>query len=84
MVEARAAPLSRISRPGSTADLILDRMGVIQENMGAIPADNRNSIEAIPTDIGAAKASIIEVNANIDAVQAEIREVLGTVIHQYY
>src|SRR6218665_3134735 len=62
----RTTPLSSISRPGSAVDLILDRIG-------AVHADTGNSIEALHADIGA-------VHANIDAVQAETREVLETVM----
>src|SRR6218665_605912 len=73
MAVDRTTPLSRISRPGSAVDLLLDRMGEIQANIGAVHADTRNAIEALHADIGA-------VHANIDAVQAETREVLETVM----
>src|SRR6218665_2299875 len=90
MVEARTTPLSRISHPGSAVDLILDRMGEIQANMGAthadtkesmvaIQADTSNSIEDIHADIGAVQANIIGVHANMDAVQAETQGALDTI-----
>src|SRR6218665_2381419 len=80
----RSTPSSRISRPGSAVDLILDRIGTAQ-------ADTRNSIEAIHADIGAVHADIHVgtvhanlgvVQANIGAVQVETREVLETVIRR--
>src|SRR6218665_1558719 len=85
MVEVRTTPLSRISRPGSALDTILDRMGAIHADtrnaieaihadIGAVHADTRSSIEAIHADIG--------VHPNIDPVQAETREVLETVMHK--
>src|SRR6218665_1592181 len=87
MVEARTTLLSRISRPGSAVDLILDRMGAmqadtresmaeIQANMGAIHADTRVSIEAIHADIGTVHAdtrnSIEAIHASIGAVHADV------------
>src|SRR6218665_3860807 len=83
MVEARTTPLSRIFRPGSAIDLLLDRMGAphadtkasmaeMQANMGAIHADTRNSIEAIHADIGAVHADI----GAVGAAQVETRGVL--------
>src|SRR6218665_931038 len=76
-VSDRSIPSSRISRPGSAVDLILERIGVVQKNMGAIHADARNSIEAIHADIGAVHADIRAVIA----AQAETR-VLETVMHR--
>ena len=54
MVEARTSPLSRISRPGSAVDRILDRMGSIQ-------ADTRESMVVIQANIGAMQTNILEV-----------------------
>src|SRR6218665_630097 len=86
MADVRSSPLSRISRPGSAVDMILDRIGAVhadtKESMAAIQADTRNSIEALHADIGAVQDNIIGVHANTDAVQAETREVLETVMHR--
>ena len=76
MAADRTTPLSPISRPGSAVDLILDRMGEIQTNMGVILADTRVSIEAIHADIGAVHADV----GAVGAAQAETREVLETVM----
>jgi len=46
-VSDRSTPSSRISRPGLAVDL-----NAIQENLGALHADTRDSIEAIHADIG--------------------------------
>src|SRR6218665_3195956 len=75
----RSNASSRLSRPGSAVDLLLERMGAIHAdlhgNIGAAQAETRNSIEAIHADIGA-------VQENIGAVQLETREALETVIHR--
>src|SRR6218665_3804343 len=71
MTDVRSTPLSRISRPGSAVDVILDRMGEIQAHIGAVHADTRNSIEALHADVGA-----------VGAAQAETREVLENVMHR--
>src|SRR6218665_1978566 len=83
MADVKSTPLSRASRPGSAVDLILDRMGEIQANIGAVYADTRNSIEAVHADIGAVHAdigaghadtrnSIEALNADVGAVHANI------------
>src|SRR6218665_404060 len=72
MTDVRSTPLSRISRPGSAVDLVMDCMGEIQANIGAVHADTRNSIEALQADIG-------DIQANIGAVQAETRSALETI-----
>ena len=53
-VSDRSTPSSRLSRPGSAVDLILERT----ENLGALHADTKDSIEAIHADIGADHADI--------------------------
>src|SRR6218665_2260844 len=95
-VSHRSASSSRLSRPGSAVDLILERI----ENIGALHADTKDSIEAIHADIRAVHADIgavqenigavqanmgaihADMQANIGAVQKETREVLETVIHR--
>ena len=76
MTDVRSTPLSRISRPCSAVDMILDRIGAVhadtKESMAAIQADTRNSIEALHADIG-------DMLANIGAVQAETRGALETI-----
>src|SRR6218665_3641421 len=88
-VSNRSTSSSRLSRPGSAVNLILERKGAAQ-------ADTRNSIEAIQANIGvihadlqgtigAVQANIGAVQENIGAVgaaQVETREVLETVIHR--
>src|SRR6218665_2103950 len=76
-VSNRSTSSSRISRPGSAMDLILERI----ENLGALHAGTKDSIEAIHADIGAVHADIGAVQANIGAVQVETRGILETVIH---
>src|SRR6218665_557922 len=75
-VSNRSTSSSRLSRPGSAVDLLLERMGAIQENIGAAQADTRNSIEAIHADIGAVQANMGAIHAdlqgNIGAVQANM------------
>src|SRR6218665_245766 len=86
MVSNRSTSSSRLSRPGSAVDLLLERMGAIhadlQGNIGAAQAETRNSIEAIHADIGAVQENIGAVQENIGAVQLETREALETVIHR--
>src|SRR6218665_3973250 len=88
-VSNRSNASSRLSRPGSAVDLLLERMGAIhadlqgnigavQANIGAAQADTRNSIEAIHADIGAVQENI----GAVGAAQVETREVLETVIHR--
>src|SRR6218665_2219436 len=74
----RSTPSSRISSPGSAVDLILERICAVQENMGAIHADTRNSIEAIHADIGAVHVDL----GAVGSAQVETREVLETVIRR--
>src|SRR6218665_797432 len=92
-VSNRSNASSRLSRPGSAVDLLLERMGAIhadlQGNIGAAQAETRNSIEAIHADIGAVQENIGAVQENIGAVQENIgavqletREALETVIHR--
>src|SRR6218665_2187458 len=67
----RSNASSRLSRPGSAVDLLLERMG-------AIHADLQGNIGAVQANIGA-------VQENIGAVgeaKVETREVLETVIHR--
>src|SRR6218665_1810451 len=88
-VSNRSTSSSRLSRPGSAVDLLLERMGAIhadlQANIGAAQADTRNSIEAMQAHLGAVQENIGAVQENIGAVgvaQVETREVLETVIHR--
>src|SRR6218665_838081 len=88
-VSNRSTSSSRLSRPGSAVDLLLERMGAIQENIGAAQADTRNSIEAIHADIGAVQANMGAIHADLQenigavgAAQVETREVLETVRHR--
>src|SRR6218665_2669157 len=92
-VSNRSTTSSRLSRPGSAVDLLLERMGAMQADIGAAQADTRNSIEAMQANLGAVHADIGAVQANmgaihadlqgnIGAVQIETREALETVIHR--
>src|SRR6218665_3706390 len=89
-VSNRSTSSSRLSRPGSAVDLLLERMGAIhadlQGNIGAAQAETRNSIEAIKADnresMAVIHADIGAVQENIGAVQIETREALETVIHR--
>src|SRR6218665_3360145 len=85
-VSNRSTSSSRLSRPGSAVDLLLERMGAIQANMGAIHADLQGNIGAVQENIGAVQANMgaihADMQANIGAVQRETREVLETVIHR--
>src|SRR6218665_494924 len=81
-VSIKSTSSSRLSRPGSAVDLLLERIGAAQ-------ADTRNSIEAMQANMGAIHADLQEnigaVQENIGAVgavQVETREVLETVIHR--
>src|SRR6218665_505563 len=82
-VSNRSTSSSRLSRPGSAVDLLLERMGAMQADIGAAQADTRKSIEAIKADnresmavihadIGAVHADIGAVHADIGAVQENI------------
>src|SRR6218665_1013212 len=90
MVSDRSASSSRISRPGSAVDLILERISAVQANlgsvhanMGTIHAHTKNSIDAIHVDIGAGRAHLGTVHARVvGASQVETREVLENVIHR--
>src|SRR6218665_715646 len=74
-VSNRSTSSSRLSRPGSAVDLLLERMGAIQENIGAIHADLQGNIGAIHADLQ-------ENIGAVGAAQVETREVLETVIHR--
>src|SRR6218665_3853303 len=81
-VSIKSTSSSRLSRPGSAVDLLLERIGAAQ-------ADTRNSIEAMQANMGAIHADLQKnlgaVQENIGAVGAapvETREVLETVIHR--
>src|SRR6218665_1607630 len=67
-VSHRSACSSRLSRPGSAVDLILERI----ENLGALHADTKDSIEAIHADIGAVHADIGAVHADLGTVHANM------------
>src|SRR6218665_1468123 len=88
-VSNRSTSWSRLSRPGSAVDLLLERMGAMQADICAAQADTRNSIEAMQANMGAIHAYLQEdigaVQENLGAVgaaQVETREVLETVIHR--
>src|SRR6218665_1132960 len=88
-VSNRSNASSRLSRPGSAVDLLLERMGAIhadlQGNIGAVKA-NMGAIHAnLQGNIGAVQENLGAVQENIGAVgaaQVETREVLETVIHR--
>src|SRR6218665_2916357 len=86
----RSTSSSRLSRPGSAVDLLLERMGAMQANIGAAQADTRNSIEAIKADnresmavlhadIGAVQENIGAVQANLGAIHADMQANIGAV-----
>src|SRR6218665_2692732 len=78
-VSNRSTSSSRLSRPGSAVDLLLERMGAMQADIGAAQADTRKSIEAIKTDN---RESMAVIHADIGAVHADIgavQENLGAV-----
>src|SRR6218665_3993498 len=92
-VSDRSTSSSRISRPGSAVDLILERIGAaqadIRNSIEALQADNRESMAVLQANIGAVQANLGSVHADIGAVHADIgaaqvetREVLETVIHR--
>src|SRR6218665_1269991 len=47
----RSTPSSRISRPGSAVDLILERIGAVQENIGDVGAAQVETREVLETVI---------------------------------
>ena len=57
-VSNRSTSSSRLSRPGSAVDLLLERMGAMQADIGAAQADTRNSIEAMQANMGAIHADV--------------------------
>src|SRR6218665_481077 len=79
-VSNRSTSSSRLSRPGSAVDLLLERMGVIhadtRNSIEAIKADLQGNIGAVQENIGAAQAdtrnSIEAIHADIGAVQANM------------
>src|SRR6218665_1995152 len=85
-VSNRSTSSSRLSRPGSAVDLLLERMGAMQADIGAAQTDTRKSIEAIKADLqgnmGAIHADLQENLGAVGAAQVETREVLETVIHR--
>src|SRR6218665_2522315 len=89
MVSNRSTSSSRLSRPGSAVDLVLEQMGAfhadarksmdaVQANMGAMHAD----IGAVQANMGAIHSDIQENIGAVGAAQVETREVLETVIHR--
>src|SRR6218665_2064654 len=68
-VSNRSTSSSRLSRPGSAVDLLLERIGAAQ-------ADTRNSIEAIQANIGAIHA---DLQGNIGAIHADLQGNIGAV-----
>src|SRR6218665_2613865 len=64
----RSTSSSHLSRPGSAVDLILERI----ENLGALQADTRNSIDTVQANMGAMHADLGAVQENIGAVQANM------------
>src|SRR6218665_56955 len=81
-VSNRSTSSSRLSRPGSAVDLLLERMGAIQENIGAIHADLQGNIGAIHADLQGNIGAVQENIGALGAAQVETREVLETVIHR--
>ena len=75
-VSNRSTSSSCLSRPGSAVDLLLERMGAIQ-------ADNRESMAVIQANIGAAQAdtrnSIEAMQANMGAIHADLQGNIGAV-----
>src|SRR6218665_2886089 len=90
-VSNRSTSSSRLSRPGSAVDLLLERMGAIhadtrnsieamQANIGAAQADTRNSIEAIKAEsMAVIHADIGAVQANMGAIHADLQGNIGAV-----
>src|SRR6218665_2536755 len=82
-VSNRSTSSSRLSRPGSAVDLLLERMGAIQENIGAAQADTRNSIESIKADnresMAVIHADIGAVQANMGVIHADMQANIGAV-----
>src|SRR6218665_4021061 len=82
-VSNRSTSSSRLSRPGSAVDLLLERMGAMQADIGAAQADTRKSIEAIKVDLqGNMSAIHADLQGNIGVVQANlgaVQENIGAV-----
>src|SRR6218665_442434 len=78
-VSNRSTTSSRLSRPGSAVDLLLERMGAMQADIGAAQADTRNSIEAMQANLGAVHADIGAVQANMGAIHADLQGNIGAV-----
>src|SRR6218665_3324820 len=82
-VSNRSNASSRLSRPGSAVDLLLERMGAMQADIGAAQADTRNSTEAIQANMGAIHAdlqgNIGAVQANMGAIHADLQGNIGAV-----
>src|SRR6218665_2196169 len=85
-METKSGRSSRVSdRSNASSRLSGADVNLLLERMGAIQADNRESMAVIHADIGAVHADIGSVQENIGAVgaaQVETREVLETVIHR--
>src|SRR6218665_3800992 len=71
----RSTSSSRLS--GSAVDLLLERMGAMQADIGAAQADTRNSIEAIKADN---RESMAVIHADLGAIVVSTRGVRETVI----
>src|SRR6218665_3454636 len=82
-VSNRSTSSSRLSRPGSAVDLLLERMGAMQADIGAAQADTRKSIEAIKVDLQGNMGAIhADLQGNIGVVQANlgaVQENIGAV-----
>src|SRR6218665_186192 len=78
-VSNRSTSSSRISRPGSAMDIILEPI----ENLGALHAGNKDSIEVIHADIGAIHAdlqgNIGAVQTNMGVIHADLQGSIGAV-----
>src|SRR6218665_2016382 len=92
-VSVRSTSSSRISRPGSAVDLLLERMGAIHAEIGAVQANIgaemqanmgaihvHANIDAVQTNMGAIHADLQENIGAVGTAQVETREVLETVI----
>src|SRR6218665_2771131 len=78
-VSNRSTSSSRLSRPGSAVDLLLERMGAMQADISAAQAYTRNSIEAMQANLGAVHADIGAVQANMGAIHADLQGNIGAV-----
>src|SRR6218665_3944440 len=85
-VSNRSTSSSRLSRPGSAVDLLLERMGAIhadtRNSIEAIQADNRESMAAIHADIGVVQANMGAIHADLQGNIGAVQENIGAVYAQ--